>query len=300
MAHPKSITVALLGCGKSPHVTTYVQRNLGGALAAGLLAPIKNINAYSIKRMITTVGTEESKVRVEKELSEHSSKLEVLLAKDNVRAVEKADVVILAFKPVKRQEVFAAPGIKEALRGKLIISIMAGVSIKEINRLSHQQEDPTPVQAVRAMPNMAAKIRQAVTLYTVNEASFSDENIHLTAWAFSQVGETHQIAESNFDISAVLVGCAGSLLLLAVDGLLDAAVAEGVKRPEATKMVVSSAIGMLGLVPAGNHPSVLRENIASPGGCSIRALLELEKLGVRSAYTTAILAAAEKSKGLSK
>ncbi|EXM12730.1 pyrroline-5-carboxylate reductase [Fusarium oxysporum f. sp. vasinfectum 25433] len=150
------------------------------------------------------------------------------------------------------------------------------------------------------MPNMAAKIRQAVTLYTVSEASFSDKNKDLTAWVFSQVGEAQQIPETNFDISAVLVGCAGSLLLLAVDGLLDAAVAEGVKRPEATKMVVSSAIGMLGLVPAGNHPSVLRENIASPGGCSIRALLELEKLGVRSAYTTAILTAAEKSKGLSK
>lgn len=224
----------------------------------------------------------------------------MLLAKDNVRAVEQADVVILAFKPVKREEVFAAPGIKEALRGKLVISIMAGVSIKELNRLALEQGDPIPVQAVRAMPNMAAKIRQAVTLYTVSEASFSDKNKDLTAWVFSQVGEAQQIPETNFDISAVLVGCAGSLLLLAVDGLLDAAVAEGVKRPEATKMVVSSAIGMLGLVPAGNHPSVLRENIASPGGCSIRALLELEKLGVRSAYTTAILTAAEKSKGLSK
>ncbi|QKD48607.2 Aldehyde/histidinol dehydrogenase [Fusarium oxysporum Fo47] len=252
------------------------------------------------KRLITTVGTKVSKQRVEKELSEHSSKLEVLLAKDNVRAVEQADVVILAFKPVKREEVFAAPGIKEALRGKLVISIMAGVSIKELNRLALEQGDPIPVQAVRAMPNMAAKIRQAVTLYTVSEASFSDKNKDLTAWVFSQVGEAQQIPETNFDISAVLVGCAGSLLLLAVDGLLDAAVAEGVKRPEATKMVVSSAIGMLGLVPAGNHPSVLRENIASPGGCSIRALLELEKLGVRSAYTTAILTAAEKSKGLSK
>jgi pyrroline-5-carboxylate reductase len=96
-----------------------------------------------------------------------------------------------------------------------------------------------------------------------------------------------------------LVGCAGSLLLLAIDGLLDAAVAEGVKRPEVQNLVVNSAIGMMKLVPAGDHPSVLREKIASPGGCSIRALLELEKLGVRSAFTSAILAAAEKSKQMS-
>ena len=79
-----------------------------------------------------------------------------------------------------------------------------------------------------------------------------------------------------------------------------AAVAEGIKRPEAQSMVVNSAIGMMQLVPeAGAHPSVLREQIASPGGCSIRALLELERQGVRSSFTSAILAAAERSKQMS-
>lgn len=115
---------------------------------------------------------------------------------------------------------------------------------------------------------------------------------------FGQVGEAHRIPEGSFDICAVLVGCAGSLLF-AVDGLLDAAVAEGVKRPEVQNLVVNNAVGMMKLVPAGNHPSVLRQKIASPGGCSIRDLLELEKLGVRSAFTSAIMAAAEKSKRMS-
>ncbi|KAH7142712.1 Aldehyde/histidinol dehydrogenase, partial [Dactylonectria estremocensis] len=255
----------------------------------------------SVARLIVTVGTELSKRRVEEELSEHSSRLTVLLAKDNIQAAQEADVVLLTFKPAKREEVFAAPGFKEALRGKLVISIMAGISIKELNRLALDgQENQNSLQAVRAMPNMAAKIRQAVTLYTANTDTLSQANQDIAAWVFSQVGEAQLIAESAFDISAVLVGCAGSLLLLAVDGLLDAAVAEGVKRPEATKMVVNSAIGMMKLVPAGHHPSVLREKIASPGGCSIRALLELEKLGVRSAFTSAILAAAERSKGMSR
>jgi pyrroline-5-carboxylate reductase len=65
-------------------------------------------------------------------------------------------------------------------------------------------------------------------------------------------------------------------------------------------MAVDSAIGMLKLIPAGDHPSVLREKIASPGGCSIRALLELEKRAVRSAYCDALLKAAERSRTLAK
>ncbi|KAH6892183.1 Aldehyde/histidinol dehydrogenase, partial [Thelonectria olida] len=294
MAGPTPLTLALLGSGKG---------NLGTALAAGILNPTDR-DSVKVKRLIVTVGTEPSKRRVEEELAEHSSQLAVLLAKDNVQAVREADVVLLAFKPVKRDEVFGAPGFREALRGKLVISIMAGISIKELNRLAlggqEVPKDQAPLQAVRAMPNMAAKIRQAVTLFTADTETLSQSNQQVATWVFSQVGEARLVAEDTFDISAVLVGCAGSLLLLAVDGLLDAAVAEGVKRPEATNMVVNSAIGMMKLVPAGDHPSVLREKIASPGGCSIRALLELERLGVRSAFTSAILAAAEASKGMSK
>jgi pyrroline-5-carboxylate reductase len=179
---------------------------------------------------------------------------------------------------------------------------MAGITTAELGRLTfgenYDSNNQASLQSVRAMPNMAARIREAVTLYTPSPAT-TKENVKLTSWVFSQVGEAHQIPEESFDIRAVLVGCAGSLLLLAIDGLLDAAVAEGVRRPEVQNLVVNSAIGMMKLVPAGDHPGVLREKIASPGGCSIQALLELEKLGVRSAFTSAILAAAEKSKQMS-
>ncbi|CAG8381205.1 unnamed protein product [Penicillium salamii] len=284
------LTVAVIGCG-----------TLGTAIAAGILDP-KNNEAYQIKRLVCTVGTESSQRRVETVFANHGSRLTVFTAEHNVRAVQEADVVLLAFKPFKRAEVFEIPGFKEALRDKVIISIMAGITTSELSRLSFGEQvvskGEASLQSVRAMPNMAARIREAVTLYTSSPGT-SKENIDFASWVFSQVGEAYPIPEKSFDICAVLVGCAGSLLLLAIDGLLDAAVAEGVRRPEVQNLVVNSAIGMMKLVPAGDHPGVLREKIASPGGCSIRALLELEKLGVRSAFTSAILAAAEKSKNMS-
>ncbi|KNG85276.1 putative pyrroline-5-carboxylate reductase [Aspergillus nomiae NRRL 13137] len=284
------LTVAVIGCG-----------TLGTAIAAGLLSP-KDPTELKVKRLTATVGTEPSKRRVEDALSQHSSQLTVLTQEENVRTVREADLVLLAIKPVKRADVFAVPGFKEALQGKLVVSIMAGITTKALNSLVFGEDGASnrgsALQCVRAMPNMAAKIREAVTLYTAGPGT-TKENLEIASWVFSQVGEAHRIPESSFDICAVLVGCAGSLLLLAIDGLLDAAVAEGVKRPEVQNLVVNSAIGMMKLVPAGDHPSVLREKIASPGGCSIRALLELERLGVRAAFTTAIMAAAEKSKRMS-
>ena len=173
--------------------------------------------------------------------------------------------MIFAVKPVKRETVFAAASIREALRGKLILSIMPGISTNELKRLVGGVQDDITPQVVRAMPNMAANIREAMTLYTADTASISEENLEIASWVFNQVGRSQLIDESHFDISAVLVGCAGSLLLLAVDGMLDAAVAEGVKRGEAQNFVMNSAIGMLKLVPAGRHPTLLRESISSPG-----------------------------------
>lgn len=280
---------------------TYWTGTLGTAIAAGILdAP--NGDSIGIKRIAATVGTEPSKRRVEDALSQHASRLSVRLQQDNNHVVQEADVVLLAIKPAKRADVFGAPGFRDALRGKLILSIMAGISTTELRRLvlGGDGKDGEDLQAVRAMPNMAARIRSAVTLYTAAPGT-TEASLELAAWVFGAVGTAQRVAdERTFDICAVLVGCAGSLLLLAVDGLLDAAVAEGVKRTEATDMVVNSAIGMMQLVPkVGAHPGVLREQIASPGGCSIRALLELEKQGVRSSFTSAILAAAERSKQMS-
>ncbi|GKZ72664.1 delta 1-pyrroline-5-carboxylate reductase [Aspergillus niger] len=274
---------------------------LGTAIAAGILQPTNN-TGLSVEHLTVTVGTEPSKGRVENALSHHGALVTVLTKDENVRAVKKADVVVLAIKPMKRGDVFAALGFKEALRGKLVLSIVTGVSISELHHLILEgdgvSQQETPIQAIRAMPNMAAKIREVLTPYTSSPQT-TKENIEIASWIFSQVGVAYQIPETSFDICEVLVGCAGSLLLLAIDGLLDAAVAEGVKRQEAEDLVVHSAIGMIKLVPSGDHSSVLREKIASPGGCSIRALLELERLEVRSAFTTAILAVAAKSKSIS-
>ncbi|KAF9694571.1 hypothetical protein EKO04_007223 [Ascochyta lentis] len=288
----KYTTVAIIGCGA-----------LGTFIAAGIVDPTDKSN-FAPQRLIATVSSESSKRRVTNSLSSKSVQVTVLLKQDNLQAIKEADVIILAIKPVKRPEIFGLAGVTEALRGKLIISIMAGISTtvlaRQVTEGSGAEKNGQPLQIVRVMPNMAAKIREAMSLCTANLETLTEQNLEFTSWIFNQVGQSKFVDESTFDISAVLVGCAGSLLLLAVDGLLDAAVAEGVKRPEATEMVMQSAIGMMKLVPAGDHPSVLREKIASPGGCSIRALLELEKLGVRSAFTSAIMAAAEKSKSLSR
>jgi pyrroline-5-carboxylate reductase len=107
---------------------------LGTALATGILAPKDTSDSpkFTIKHLIATVGTPSSKQRVETALSEHSARLTVLTQEENVRAAQNADVVLLTVKPIKQEDVFSIPGFKEAIRGKIVISIIAGITTAEV------------------------------------------------------------------------------------------------------------------------------------------------------------------------
>ena len=253
---------------------------------------------------MATVESEPSKQRVEDVLQHHSQIFSARLGSQNLETVREADVVILAVKPFKRHDVLNNKEIREALRGKLLISIMAGIPttlLSEVINEDNTMSSTNPCQVIRAMPNMAARIKQAMTLLTSTPGTVTPENLAIAGWVFSQVGSHKYIPEANFDVAGPIVGCAGSLVALAIDGLLDGAVAEGLKRKDAEMLAVRSAVGMLNLIAeGGTHPSLLREQIASPGGASVRALLKLESYGVRYAYSDALMAAADRMRNMSK
>jgi pyrroline-5-carboxylate reductase len=101
---------------------------------------------------LACVSRSESAKRLKKTFQEYSSQVEVY-AGDNLNAVKRADVILLACKPQMVKDVLQQEGMKDALRGKLVCSICAGLKIKSIQQWLH--EDST---VVRAMPNTPAKV----------------------------------------------------------------------------------------------------------------------------------------------
>lgn len=53
-------------------------------------------------------------------------------------------------------------------------------------------------------------------------------------------------------------------------------------------------------VNGGKHPGQLKDDVASPGGTTITGIHELEKAGFRGILMNAVVAAAQRSKDLSK
>ena len=62
-------------------------------------------------------------------------------------------LIMLSCKPQLAEIILSEPGLKEALEGKLLISILAGVTIKQLTAMVSPQ-----TKVVRAMPNTPCKV----------------------------------------------------------------------------------------------------------------------------------------------
>ena len=79
----------------------------------------------------------------------------------------------------------------------------------------------------------------------------------------------------------------------------EAGVVLGMPRSTATELVVQTLFGAATMIKeTGQHPTVLREQVTSPGGTTAAALRELDDHKVRAAFISAMEAAAVRSREL--
>jgi pyrroline-5-carboxylate reductase len=77
-----------------------------------------------------------------------------VLCRENVKGAKAADLILLGSKPNMCREILTQEGMKEALEGKLLISICSGVTIAQLREWC-----PASTHIVRAMPNVPCKVR---------------------------------------------------------------------------------------------------------------------------------------------
>jgi pyrroline-5-carboxylate reductase len=281
---------------------------MGSAVLSGILRG--NLDESPVSKFIACVQSEHSARKLRTQYKDHLHHLTILHA-DNLKAFREADIFILGFKPNMAKAILGASGVGDALRGKLVISLLAGNPPYKLEQLIYN--DPIdPVSEVytqridrsnrcritRVIPNMAAHIGESMTIIEDPPPDLGQEDIETTRWIFGQIGQVRFIAPEVFDVGGALVGASTAFMTIAFEGLLDGAVSEGIKRDEAKEMLAQAVIGMAKLLAAGEHPAVLREQTSSPRGMTIRGLMALEAGNVRSSYSNAILVATARAREL--
>lgn len=279
---------------------------MGIAVAGGIMASLESSQSSSSTsdvdslpprlptRFNACVRTHSS--RVEKELGHYKAPLTVY-KNDNVSAVRDSDIVLLGCKPWMLSDILGQEGMVDALKGKLLISILAGVSVEQIERTLYPSNGGGRGEilrrggctVVRAMPNTASAVREGMTVIATTDPPLADDQLAIVKWMFSQIGLVSVLESKLMDVSTALCGSAPAFVALVIEALADGAVAMGMPRQEASMMAAQAARGTTGLVlKGGEHPAVLREKVSTPGGCTIGGLLVLEEGAVRGSVSRAV------------
>ncbi|KIJ44086.1 hypothetical protein M422DRAFT_208332 [Sphaerobolus stellatus SS14] len=265
----------------------------------GTVTPALNADPTLPRRFIAAVNRDPSVKKLQKyfgSLSSLAATVEVSSGK-NVEAARQADVVLLGCKPQVARSILTEEGMKEALKGKLLISILAGTTISQLKALV----DPS-TRVVRAMPNTPCQIREGMTVVSTIPASpDSDTNRAIILAIFSSIGRCRELEEKHFDACTALSGSGPAFACLFLESMADGGVMMGLPRAEALELAAQSLQGAarMALRP-GAHPAQIRDAVTTPGGCTIAGLLTLEDGKVRSTIARTIQAATERASQLGK
>ncbi len=212
---------------------------------------------------------------------------------DNAVAVHDADVVVLSVKPQRLSDVMK--GIKSVRADALVLSIVAGASIKKISTgLKHKA-------IVRSMPNTPGQIGEGITVWAASHET-SDEQREIAKKILGALGaEVFVEDEGYLDMATALSGTGPAYVFLFTEALIDAGVHMGFPRRIAEQLVLQTIKGSADFYEqAEKHPATLRNQVTSPGGTSAEALYYLEKAGFRTAISRAVWAAYQRSLELGK
>jgi pyrroline-5-carboxylate reductase len=210
--------------------------------------------------------------------------------------VAAAETLLLAVKPQVLSQVMAQ---LPSLQSGLVLSILAGVTLKELNQVLPANR-PENLAVVRAMPNTPAQVGAGVTALaygpTVTDAQKTE------SWRiFEAVGGVVEVPETLMDAVTGLSGSGPAYIALVAEALADGGVAAGLSRNTAMQLAIETILGTAKLLQqTGIHPAVLKDRVASPGGTTITGVRQLEQAGIRSAMIEAVLAATQRSQQLGK
>ena len=207
-------------------------------------------------------------------------------------AVSEADMIFLGVKPVMLSELCGmirrnlADRTAEGQTGPFVlVSMVAGVSIAD---LQGQLGAQYPV--IRIMPNTPVSVGEGMILYTCSE-EVSEDRKEAFLTAMRAAGRFLPIEERLMDAGMAVSGCGPAYVDLFVEALADAGVAGGLARKDALMLAAQTILGSAKLIlESGKHPGVLKDEVCSPGGTTIRGVRKLEEKGFRSAVIEAALA----------
>lgn len=255
-------------------------------------------SSIRIRKVLACTSQESTAAQLRSKLASFANILEVTSGA-NAETVSKADVIILACKPYMAADILQEDGMKEACWGKLVISLLAGTTTAKLRSLLFGEgaEGEEGTRLIRVIPTVGATVGESMTLIErpTNKKELQPTDLEIVNDIFAPLGPCYFMTASTIETATALQAASIALSSMLIDGLVDGAVAEGLKRKEAQTLAIQGLLSVAKLLSSGSisDPAMLREMVSSPRGVSIQAILSAEKSALRYTGAAAVVAGAE-------
>ncbi|MBN1911873.1 MAG: pyrroline-5-carboxylate reductase [Pirellulales bacterium] len=208
---------------------------------------------------------------------------------ENLDVLGRCDVLVLAIKPQQ------LAGVLAQLCGRippemLVVSIVAGVRLATLTEGLGWE-----IRIARVMPNTPCLVGQGASAFCLGTEA-TPEDAQRVRRLLESAGLAVEVDEALLDAVTGLSGSGPAFVYLMIEALSDGGVRMGLPRSVATTLAAQTVRGAAEMVlTTGEHPSVLRDRVTSPGGTTIAGLKTLEAGGVRAALMAAVEAATVRS-----
>ena len=211
---------------------------------------------------------------------------------DNAEAASLADVLVLVVKPQDMDGLLAE--IHDHIApGDLVVSLAAGITTEFL-----ESRLPDGSSVVRVMPNTPALVDQGMAAISPGQHC-TDEHLTAAQALLESCGKVVHVPEKYQDAVTAISGSGPAYIFYVVEAMVEAGVVLGLPRATSNELVVQTLFGAATMLKeTGEHPTILRERVSSPGGTTVAALRQLDDHKVRAAFITAIEAAARRSSEL--
>ena len=263
--------IGFIGCG-----------NMGRAMLGAL---VKSDNIINNNDIMVSTKSKSSAEKISQDFNVQTTTVNIDIAKNS-------NILFLAVKPYFFKEVIEE--IKDVVSDDtIIISIAAGITIAQIEEWFGKK-----VKVVRTMPNTPALVGEGMSAICPNKNIESDE-LEYVGKLYNSFGKYELLEEKDFHAFIALCGSSPAYVFMFIEAMADAGVKLGIPRAKAYKLAEQSILGATKLaLETGKHPGVLKDEVCSPGGTTIEAVIELEKNSFRNTVISAVEKCAEKSKNM--
>ena len=257
-----------------------------GNIANAIITPLLDKKLIKPENIFCVVNSEKSLENIK-----NTYKYNVNVFKSNSgdsKTIWDCQVKLLSVKPQQLEDIVEVDN--EQIKDKLLVSILAGVSINKLTQAfpSHK--------CVRAVTNIPITVGKGLTGIAWGEEINKDQKEFIKK-LFENTSKIYEFAEDFLDIFLALTSSGPAIIALIIEALSDGGLSGGLPKILSEELVMEMILGTTSLIKENKlTTSELKNLVTSPGGTTISALRVLEKKSVRSALIESIVSASNRSK----